>query len=287
MTAKPAIQDDDDIGGAATASTPLLWALTLHVAAAPSSSSSPVNAQNATTTKKNKSPKLYFSSEKQRSLSYYTTSFSCRLAFALLGTILFFAVAIVRFLSKGNDNEALSLLLTTTITTTSYHHHHHHHHPATVSECDNAAAFRGSRKEEHDCFYYILKPAPVQVPRNQPGFPSFWNYAYNVTTSQNKNQHQHPEQPLQFQQTLQVTYDARSIMINRDRVLLLGGSLHPGVRATRATWDLALDQAVHNGLNLITIYVFWSAHQPFPNRPLDWSFFGTSSMMMMMMMKTR
>ena len=46
--------------------------------------------------------------------------------------------------------------------------------------------------------------------------------------------------------------------------------MHP-IRATRMTWEMALDQAVQNGLNLITMYVFWSAHQPFPDQPYQWS----------------
>jgi beta-galactosidase GanA len=47
--------------------------------------------------------------------------------------------------------------------------------------------------------------------------------------------------------------------------------MHPA-RATQKTWNMALDEAVQNGLNLITIYVMWSEHQPFPNMDIDWSF---------------
>jgi hypothetical protein len=67
-----------------------------------------------------------------------------------------------------------------------------------------------------------------------------------------------------------VSYTARSLVLNGDPVLLLGGSLHP-VRATPGTWELALDQVVQNGLNLVTIYVVWAAHQPLAHSPLDWS----------------
>lgn len=93
-----------------------------------------------------------------------------------------------------------------------------------------------------------FQPARIQVPTTYPGFPSFWNYA----TAGSMN----------------VTYDSRSILINSQRSLFLGGSLHPS-RATKATWSHALNEAVRNGLNLITIYVFWASHQPTPNQTLD------------------
>ena len=91
----------------------------------------------------------------------------------------------------------------------------------------------------------------IIVDKDRPGFPSFWNYADGGP--------------------LKVTYDGRSLMINGDRSFFLGGSMHP-VRATKRTWEHALDEAVENGLNLVTIYVFWSAHQAFPGQPYDWSF---------------
>lgn len=69
---------------------------------------------------------------------------------------------------------------------------------------------------------------------------------------------------------IQVTYDHRSIRINQQPILLLGGSLHP-VRHSPATWQKALNSAVDFGLNLVTIYVMWSAHQPFSaDQAFDW-----------------
>lgn len=70
---------------------------------------------------------------------------------------------------------------------------------------------------------------------------------------------------------MNVSYDERSFLINNERVFFLGGSMHPS-RATPLTWSLALDAAVENGLNLITIYVMWSAHQRLANQTLDWTF---------------
>ena len=93
----------------------------------------------------------------------------------------------------------------------------------------------------------------AEIPRVEEGvssFPSYWNY-------QGK--------------PMNVSYNERSILINDDRVFLLGGSLHPS-RATRATWERALNEAVQNGLNLITLYVVWSLHQPFSTSELNWSF---------------
>jgi hypothetical protein len=63
-------------------------------------------------------------------------------------------------------------------------------------------------------------------------------------------------------------------MLNGERAIFIGGSLHP-VRATRLTWEMALDQAVQQGLNLVTIYVMWSAHQQFADSVFDWSFFSS------------
>lgn len=82
------------------------------------------------------------------------------------------------------------------------------------------------------------------------GFPSFLDFAGEPIT---------------------VTYDAHSILLNDKAVLLLGGSMHPTRAASRREWDRALDEAVRNGLNLITLYVFWSAHQPYPDQMLDWT----------------
>lgn len=95
------------------------------------------------------------------------------------------------------------------------------------------------------------------VPEGKAGFPSFWNYA--------------PHGPIS------VSYDERAILLNGTRSLFLGGSMHPA-RATPETWESALDQAVKNGLNLITIYVFWALHQPFPGSSYDWSLPGNHVM---------
>ena len=95
----------------------------------------------------------------------------------------------------------------------------------------------------------------IHVPEDKPGFPSFWNYA--------------PHGPIS------VSYDERAILLNGTRSLFLGGSMHPA-RATPETWASALDEAAKNGLNLITIYVFWNVHQPFPDSSYNWSLPGSS-----------
>jgi len=102
---------------------------------------------------------------------------------------------------------------------------------------------------------YLFRKESISVQENKPGFPSFWNYA--------------PHGPIS------VSYDERAILLNGTRSLFLGGSMHP-VRATPKSWAAALDQAVINGMNLVTIYVFWSAHQPFPDSPYDWSLPGNT-----------
>lgn len=99
-------------------------------------------------------------------------------------------------------------------------------------------------------------PAKIRVSSDRSSFPSFWNYAHKGS--------------------LNVSYDSRSIQLNGERVFFLGGSLHPS-RATFKTWNYALDEAVRNGLNMITIYVMWSAHQPAPKKDIDWGFPGSYS----------
>jgi hypothetical protein len=93
--------------------------------------------------------------------------------------------------------------------------------------------------------------AKIHVPLGIPGFPSFLDYAHEGS--------------------INVSYDSRSLRLNGERVFFLGGSMHPS-RTTQQTWNMALDQAIQNGLNLITIYVMWSDHQPFPDQDIDWSF---------------
>jgi len=56
---------------------------------------------------------------------------------------------------------------------------------------------------------------PPQVPPNKSGFPSFLNYNAPID----------------------VTYDGRSLLLNGERALFLGGSMHPS-RATKSTWEL-------------------------------------------------
>ena len=104
--------------------------------------------------------------------------------------------------------------------------------------------------------YPCFEAAEIHVPTTSSGFPSFLNYANRGPIS--------------------IGYDNRSLKINGDRVFFLGGSMHPA-RATLKTWKLALDEAVEIGLNLITIYVMWSDHQPIKNREIDWTFPDWSS----------
>lgn len=128
-----------------------------------------------------------------------------------------------------------------------YHHHHHviyHHHREPYDGtplCNNDPCFQPPTPESDT----------PQVPTNRPNFPSFWNYATG-------------------RDPIDVTFDKRSILINGDRALFIGGSMHPS-RATPETWEKALDLAVDNGLNLITVYIIWAAHQPTTNSSLDFN----------------
>ena len=110
----------------------------------------------------------------------------------------------------------------------------------------------GSGLKQRPCF----TPSKIVVRDDRLGFPSFWRYAN--------------------QGHINVTYDNRSILINGDRALFLSGSLHP-VRGTRLSWNYALDEAVRNGLNMVTIYIMWQYHQPFEAVPIDWHLSSSSS----------
>jgi hypothetical protein len=97
-----------------------------------------------------------------------------------------------------------------------------HHSGASIDPASEVLHGSPSCKQA-PCF----SPAKIQV-ESRASFPSFLDYA-------NKG-------------AIHVSYDSRSIFINDERVLLLGGSLHPS-RATKETWDHALDEVVRNGLN--------------------------------------
>jgi Glycosyl hydrolases family 35 len=121
--------------------------------------------------------------------------------------------------------------------------------PNTIAEVDDT-----------DC---LFRASAIQVPRNQPGVPSFWNYHTTEHDASN-------DECVRQLQPIRVSYDERAIRLNDERVLLLGGSLHPA-RLTQQMWQAALDEAVQQGLNLITMYVIWSEHQPFSDEPLDFT----------------
>ena len=66
-----------------------------------------------------------------------------------------------------------------------------------------------------------------------------------------------------------VSADARSLLIDGERVLLLGGAIHLP-RVTPDDWDRVLSLAVEMGLNTVQTYFFWSFHQPARNASLAW-----------------
>ena len=91
----------------------------------------------------------------------------------------------------------------------------------------------------------------IHVKSPSPAFPSYTDYSGKP---------------------YQVTYNRQSLILNNTtKAVFIGGSMHPSRAAAKESWERALDEAVHNGLNLVTMYVFWSAHQPFANEPIDWS----------------
>jgi hypothetical protein len=59
---------------------------------------------------------------------------------------------------------------------------------------------------------------------------------------------------------INVSYDGRSFKLNGSHALFLSGSVHP-TRWMQGDWDAVLDQAVANGLNMVTIYPFWNFNE--------------------------
>lgn len=59
-----------------------------------------------------------------------------------------------------------------------------------------------------------------------------------------------------------VTADERSFIINGQRTLLLGGSVHYP-RLSPGQWNDILEKARNDGLNHIETYVFWNIHEQF------------------------
>jgi len=58
-----------------------------------------------------------------------------------------------------------------------------------------------------------------------------------------------------------VAFDARSLIFNGKRELLISGEMHYA-RSTRAMWPFLLDRCKALGLNSIATYVFWNFHEP-------------------------
>lgn len=62
-----------------------------------------------------------------------------------------------------------------------------------------------------------------------------------------------------------ISYDARSFMINGQRVWLVSGSIHYP-RVPRELWRARIRAAKQAGLNCITTYAFWNVHEQAPGK---------------------
>ncbi|XP_042454912.1 beta-galactosidase 3-like [Zingiber officinale] len=60
-----------------------------------------------------------------------------------------------------------------------------------------------------------------------------------------------------------VTYDARSLIIDGERKLIISGSIHYP-RSVPSMWPGLVAAAKEGGLNTIETYVFWNGHEPSP-----------------------
>ncbi|XP_021747017.1 putative beta-galactosidase [Chenopodium quinoa] len=62
-----------------------------------------------------------------------------------------------------------------------------------------------------------------------------------------------------------VWYDNKAITINKQRRILLSGSIHYP-RSTPEMWPDLVQKAKENGLDVIQTYVFWNGHEPSPGK---------------------
>ncbi|XP_021751137.1 putative beta-galactosidase [Chenopodium quinoa] len=62
-----------------------------------------------------------------------------------------------------------------------------------------------------------------------------------------------------------VWYDNKAITINKQRRILLSGSIHYP-RSTPEMWPDLIQKAKENGLDVIQTYVFWNGHEPSPGK---------------------
>jgi hypothetical protein len=66
-----------------------------------------------------------------------------------------------------------------------------------------------------------------------------------------------------------VSYNARSLLLNDLPVLFVSGSLHYP-RSTPGMWPTLMQQAVLDGLNMVEVYVFWNFHEAVEGQ-YDWA----------------
>ncbi|KAJ8751069.1 hypothetical protein K2173_016250 [Erythroxylum novogranatense] len=63
----------------------------------------------------------------------------------------------------------------------------------------------------------------------------------------------------------QVDYDVRALIINGQRKLIISGSIHY-TRSTPEMWPDLIRKAKDGGLDAISSFIFWNAHEPQPNQ---------------------
>ena len=162
---------------------------------------------------------------------------------------------------KEDDKIILSLLKRTTLgfnNDARHRHRHNHHVPPTHTSVVNKELGTSSND------------IPLRV-QSKPGFPSFHDYSMiltkDTTTTTNSSTAATSTTPI-----IDVSYDGRSLLLNKTRrILLLGGSIHPGWRIPQDQYEIALDNAVRHGLNLITLLIFWNSHQPYYSDSSSWN----------------
>jgi Glycosyl hydrolases family 35 len=164
--------------------------------------------------------------------------------------------------ANGNGGSSTTTAATTASSQNSnstYDDDHHHHNNNNKGSNKNFTSNKRRSATTNTTTTTTTKapsspkrPVVVRTVHSRPSFPSYLDYHHH------QNDYDSSPPPIL------VSYNRRSLLLNGQPVLLLGGSVHAGWRVTQGMWENAMDNAVRQGFNLITMYLFWNSHQFYP-----------------------
>ena len=83
----------------------------------------------------------------------------------------------------------------------------------------------------------------------------------------------HSEYDLILNESYNISYDSRSILIDGNNVILYSGGMHYA-RGTPTQWDNVMKLAKNMNLNNIQTYFMWNIHEPYIKGDISWSGLG-------------